>query len=294
MLNGIGFIIILVCVFGSFMISGGKFEIILHALPHELMAIGGASIGAFIVSNSMSTLKKAGKGITRAFKGGKWKAQDYKDLLTLMFSVLSTFKKGGATALEPHLDRPEESTLFAPYPRLLKDHHLIEFMCDYLRMMTVNFEDPHQLDAAMDADIEKHHHEEAHPQHALQIMADGLPAVGIVAAVLGVIKTMGSIDQPTEILGAMIGGALVGTFLGILLSYCLVGPLAAKLLETIEEDSKPFFIVKTAIVAYAQNQPVQVAIEIARRMTPSAYAPTFQQLETALDEAKNGLNPATA
>ncbi|WP_404337486.1 flagellar motor stator protein MotA [Sphingomonas sp. MMS12-HWE2-04] len=294
MLNGIGFIIILVCVFGSFMISGGKFEIILHALPHELMAIGGASIGAFIVSNSMSTLKKAGKGITRAFKGGKWKAQDYKDLLTLMFSVLSTFKKGGATALEPHLDKPEESTLFAPYPRLLKDHHLIEFMCDYLRMMTVNFEDPHQLDAAMDADIEKHHHEEAHPQHALQIMADGLPAVGIVAAVLGVIKTMGSIDQPTEILGAMIGGALVGTFLGILLSYCLVGPLAAKLLETIEEDSKPFFIVKTAIVAYAQNQPVQVAIEIARRMTPSAYAPTFQQLETALDEAKNGLNPATA
>jgi chemotaxis protein MotA len=294
MLNGVGFLIILGCVFGSFMISGGKFEIIMHALPHELMAIGGASIGAFVVSNSMSTVKKAGKGLVRSFKGGKWKAQDYKDLLTLMFGVLSTFKKGGATALEPHLDNPEESSLFQPYPRLLKDHHLIEFTCDYLRMMTVNFEDPHQLDAAMDADIEKHHHEEAHPQHALQIMADGLPAVGIVAAVLGVIKTMGSIDQPTEILGAMIGGALVGTFLGILLSYCLVGPLAAKLLETIEEDSKPFFIVKTAIVAYAQNQPVQVAIEIARRMTPSAYAPTFQQLETALDEAKNGLNPATA
>lgn len=294
MLIGVGFLIILGCVFGSFMISGGKFEIIMHALPHELMAIGGASIGAFVVSNSMATVKKAGKGLMRAFKGGKWKAQDYKDLLTLMFSVLSTFKKGGATALEPHLDNPEDSPLFTPYPRLLKDHHLIEFTCDYLRMMTVNFEDPHQLDAAMDADIEKHHHEEAHPQHALQIMADGLPAVGIVAAVLGVIKTMGSIDQPTEILGAMIGGALVGTFLGILLSYCLVGPLAAKLLETIEEDSKPFFIVKTAIVAYAQNQPVQVAIEIARRMTPSAYAPSFQQLETALDEAKNGLTPATA
>ena len=294
MLNGVGFIIILVCVFGSFMMAGGKMDIIVHALPHELMAIGGASIGAFVVSNSMGTVKKAGKGLVRSFKGGKWKAQDYKDLLTLMFGVLSTFKKGGATALEPHLDKPEESPLFQPYPRLLKDHHLIEFTCDYLRMMTVNFEDPHQLDAAMDADIEKHHHEEAHPQHALQIMADGLPAVGIVAAVLGVIKTMGSIDQPTEILGAMIGGALVGTFLGILLSYCLVGPLAAKLLETIEEDSKPFFIVKTAIVAYAQNQPVQVAIEIARRMTPSAYAPTFQQLETALDEAKNGLTPATA
>ena len=294
MLNGVGFLIILGCVFGSFVVSGGKFEIIAHALPHEMVAIIGAAVGAFIVSNSMATVKKSGAGILRAFKGGKWKAQDYKDLLTLMFGVLSTFKKGGATGLEPHLDAPEESSLFKPYPRLLKDHHLIEFICDYLRMMTVNFEDPHQLEAAMDADIEKHHHEEAGPQHALQIMADGLPAIGIVAAVLGVIKTMGSIDQPTEILGAMIGGALVGTFLGVLLSYCVVGPLAAKLMETIESDSKPFFIAKTAIVAYAQNQPVQVAIEIARRMTPSAYAPTFQQLETALDEAKNGLNPATA
>jgi chemotaxis protein MotA len=294
MLNGVGFLIILGCVFGSFIMAGGKMDIILHALPHELMAIGGAAVGAFIVSNSMATVKKAGGGIMRAFKGGRWKAQDYKDLLTLMFGVLSTFKKGGATALEPHLDNPEESDLFKPYPRLLKDHHLVEFICDYLRMMTVNFEDPHQLEAAMDADIEKHHHEEAGPQHALQIMADGLPAIGIVAAVLGVIKTMGSIDQPTEILGAMIGGALVGTFLGVLLSYCVVGPLAAKLMETIEADSKPFFIAKTAIVAYAQNQPVQVAIEIARRMTPSAYAPSFQQLETALDEAKNGLNPATA
>jgi chemotaxis protein MotA len=294
MLNGVGFIIILVCVFGSFMISGGKFGIIAEALPHELMAIGGASIGAFIVSNSMATVKAAGKGIMRSFKGGKWKAQDYKDLLTLMFTVLSTFKKGGATALEPHLDNPEESSLFTPYPRLLKDHHLIEFICDYLRMMTVNFEDPHQIEAAMDADIEKHHHEEAGPQHALQIMADGLPAIGIVAAVLGVIKTMGSIDQPTEILGAMIGGALVGTFMGVLLSYCMVGPLASKLLETIDADHKPFFIVKTAIVAYAQNQPVQVAIEIARRMTPSAYSPTFQQLEIALDEAKNGPVPAAA
>ncbi len=294
MLNGIGFIIILGCVFGSFIMAGGKMEIILHALPHEMMAIAGAAIGAFIVSNSMATVKKAGKGIMRAFKGPGWKAQDYKDLLTLLYTLLATFKKSGATGIEPHLDQPDESPVFQPYPRLLKDHHLIEFLCDYLRMMTVNFEDPHQLEAAMDADIEKHHHEESGPQHALQIMADGLPAIGIVAAVLGVIKTMGSIDQPTEILGAMIGGALVGTFLGVLLSYCVVGPIAAKLRETLDGDAQPYAVVKTAIVAYAQNQPVQVAIEIARRMTPSAYAPSFQQLETALDEAKNGLTPATA
>ncbi|MGK6356662.1 flagellar motor stator protein MotA [Sphingomonas sp. DT-207] len=294
MVIGVGFLIILGCVFGSFIWAGGKMDIVLHALPHELMAICGAAIGAFIVGNSVATVKKAGAGIMRAFRGPRWKAQDYKDLLTVLFSLLATFKKGGPTALEPHLDAPGESDLFKPYPRILADHHLVEFVCDYLRMMTVSFEDPHQIEAAMEADIEKHHHEELGPQHALQIMADGLPAIGIVAAVLGVIKTMGSIDQPTEILGAMIGGALVGTFLGVLLSYCVVGPLATKLLETIETDSKPYGIVKTAIVAYAQNQPVQVAIEIARRMTPSAYAPSFQQLETALDEAKNALNPATA
>jgi len=294
MLNGVGFIIILGCVFGSFLLGGGKMGIVLHALPHEMMAIGGAAIGAFIVSNSVSTVKLAGKGIMRSFKGARWKDKDYKDLLALMFGLLSTFKKGGATAIEPHLDKPDESPLFSKYPNLLKDHHLVEFIADYLRMMTVNFEDPHQLAEAMDNDIERHHHEELAPQHALQSMADGLPAIGIVAAVLGVIKTMGSIDQPTEVLGAMIGGALVGTFLGVLLAYCLVGPLASKLLAIVEEDSKPYFIAKTAIIAHAQGQPTQVAIEIARRMTPSSYAPTFQQLETALDEAKNELNALPA
>lgn len=294
MINGIGLILILACVFGSFILAGGKMDIISHALPHEMMAIGGAAIGAFLVANSMSVVKKAGKGIVRSFKGPRWKESDYRDLLTMLFALLTTFRKGGATAIEPHLDAPEESALFNRYPRILADHHLVEFICDYLRMMTVNFEDPHQMTEAMENDIERHHHEELEPQHALQVMADGLPAIGIVAAVLGVIKTMGSIDQPTEILGGMIGGALVGTFLGVLLSYCLVGPLAAKLLETIEADSKPFTIAKTAIIGHAQGLPTQVAIEIARRMTPSGFAPSFQQLETALEEANSELNAQPA
>ena len=289
MLNGVGFIIILICVFGSFLLAGGKMDVILHALPHEMMAIGGAAIGAFLVSNPMPVVKQAGKGVMRSFKGSKWKDSDYRDLLTLMFGLLTTFKKGGATAIEPHLDTPAESSIFKRYPRLIADHHLIEFICDYLRMMTVNFEDPHQLAEAMENDIEAHHHHEMHPQHALQQMADGLPAIGIVAAVLGVIKTMGSIDQPVEILGAMIGGALVGTFLGVLLSYCFVGPLAAKLQQVIEADGKPFVLAKTAIVAHAQGMPTQVAVEIARRATPSDKAPSFQQLETALEEAKSDL-----
>lgn len=289
MLNGVGFIIILVCVFGSFIMAGGKMDVILHALPHEMLAIAGASIGAFIVGNSLHTVKLAGKGIVRAFKGSRWKAEDYRDLLTLLFQLLTLFRKDGATSLEPHLDEPENSPIFSQFPRILEEHHLIEFICDYLRMMTVNFEDPNQMAEAMEGDIDRHHHEELEPQHALQIMADGLPAIGIVAAVLGVIKTMGSIDQPVEVLGAMIGGALVGTFLGVLLSYCFVGPLASKLLQTVEADAKPYTIVKTAVVAYAQDLPIQVAVEIARRMTPSNFAPTFQELETALDEAKNGL-----
>ncbi|MXP10466.1 flagellar motor stator protein MotA [Pseudoblastomonas halimionae] len=294
MLNGIGLIIILACVFGSFILAGGKMDIIAHALPHELMAICGAAIGAFLVGNSMTIVKKAGKGLIRSFKGPRWKESDYRDLLTMLFTLLTTFRKGGATAVEPHLDDPEESPLFGRYPRILADHHLIEFICDYLRMMTVNFEDPHQLTEAMENDIERHHHEEMEPQHALQVMADGLPAIGIVAAVLGVIKTMGSIDQPTEILGGMIGGALVGTFLGVLLSYCLVGPLATKLLETIQADAKPFTIAKTAIIGHAQGLPTQVAIEIARRMTPSGFAPSFPQLETALEEANSELNAQPA
>jgi chemotaxis protein MotA len=210
----------------------------------------------------------------------------------MLFSLLTVFKKGGATAIEPHLDNPHESSIFSPYPRLLADHHLIEFICDYLRMMTVSFEDPNQISEAMDNDIDRHHHEELAPQSALQTMADGLPAIGIVAAVLGVIKTMGSIDQPVEILGSMIGGALVGTFLGVLLSYCMVGPLASKLLQVLEADSKPYSVVKAAIVAHANGLPTPVAIEIARRMTPSLYAPSFQDLETVLDEARSALNAA--
>lgn len=294
MLNGIGVVVILVCVFGSFVISGGSLGVILEALPHEFMAIGGAAIGSFILANNFGTVKKALAGVARVFKGSHWKNDDYRDLLALLFSLLATFRKGGATAIEPHVESPETSSLFSLYPRLLKDQELIGFICDYLRMMTVNFEDPHQLAEAMEGDIERHYEEQLKPQHALQVMADGLPALGIVAAVLGVIKTMASIDQPTEVLGAMIGGALVGTFLGVLLSYCFVGPVSSKLHQIVDEDTKPFQLAKTAIVAYAQGLPTQVAVELARRMTPSAYAPTFSELETSLDEAKDRLNAKPA
>ncbi|HUD31180.1 MAG TPA: flagellar motor stator protein MotA [Novosphingobium sp.] len=294
MLNVVGLVVILLCVFGSFLMSGGSMAVILHALPHEMLAIGGAALGAFVLGNPMTTLKKAWAGVVRVFKGNRWAEADFRDLLALLYALLATFRKGGANAIEPHLDAPAESAIFSRYPNVLKDHELVEFTCDYLRMMTVNFEDPHQLAEAMESDMERHHHEELAPQHAIQMMADGLPAIGIVAAVLGVIKTMGSIDQPTEVLGAMIGGALVGTFLGVLLAYCLVGPIAQKLQQIIDADFKPYLIVKTAIVGHAQEQPTEIAIELARRMTPSPYAPSFQEMETALDAVKQQLNAAPA
>jgi chemotaxis protein MotA len=289
MFNAIGLVVILVCVFGSFLWSGGKLAVVLHALPHEMLAIGGAAIGAFLLGNSTRIVKKAWAGVLRVFKGARWTSDDFRSLLALLYALLATFRREGANAIERHLDDPENSTIFTNYPRLLEDKPLVEFTCDYLRMMTVNFEDPHQIAEAMEADIERHEAEEMQAQEALQMMADGLPALGIVAAVLGVIKTMSSIDQPTEILGGMIGGALVGTFLGVLLAYCLVGPIASKLRQIIESDFKPYWIVKTAIVSHAQGQPTEVAIELARRMTPSESAPSFVQLEATLDGVKDQL-----
>ncbi|MEX6726008.1 flagellar motor stator protein MotA [Parapedomonas caeni] len=285
----IGLAIVMGCVFGTFVLFGGKFDIIAHALPHEMMSIGGAAIGAFVIANSVPVLKRAGKGIGRAFKGEKWKKDDYRDLLCMLFVLIKTMRTKGVVAIEGHIERPEESKIFQNFPNVAADHHVVDFICDYLRMMTMNFEDPHQVDDAMEKDLENHHQEEHAAQHALQNMADGLPAIGIVAAVLGVIKTMGSIDQPTEVLGAMIGGALTGTFLGVLLSYCVVGPIAARLAQVLEDEGKFMGLVKTVLIAHLQGLAPQVAVEIGRRNTPSIHAPTFVELEEAINNLPNDL-----
>src|SRR5277367_4534248 len=213
----IGIVVLFAMVFGSFIISGGKIGVVLAALPHEMMAIGGAGLAAFLISNSLTTIKATAGGLGKVFKGPKWKAGDYKDLLSLLFLLTKTMKSKGVIALESHIEKPTDSTIFSRYPRLMKDHFAIDFICDTLRMMTMNLEDPHQVEDAMEKQLEKHHHEALSPAHALSSLADALPALGIVAAVLGVIKTMGAITEPPEILGMMIGGALVGTFLGVFL-----------------------------------------------------------------------------
>jgi chemotaxis protein MotA len=270
-------------VFGSFIISGGKIAVVLEALPHELMAIGGAGAAAFLISNSMTTIKATGAGIGKAFKGPKWKAQDYKDLLSLLFLLTKTMKSKGLIALEAHIERPAESSIFKRYPRIMKDHFALDFICDTLRMMTMSLEDPHQVETAMDKQLEKHHHEALVPANALQTMADGLPALGIVAAVLGVIKTMGAISEPPEVLGTMIGSALVGTFMGVFLAYGIVGPMGARLKAVIDEDALFYHVIRDILVAHLHGNAAQVSVEIGRGSVPSEYQPSFTELENALN-----------
>ncbi len=279
----IGLVLLFGLVFGSFIISGGNMGVIIEAAPHELMAILGAAVASFLIGNSMVVIKATGAGFGKVFKGPKWKASDYTDLLSLLFVLTKTMKTKGVIAVESHIEKPGESTIFARYPKITKDHFAADFICDTLRMMTMNLEDPHQVEDCMEKQLEKHHHEGLAPAHAMQNMADALPALGIVAAVLGGIKTMGSITQPPEILGQMIGGALVGTFLGVFLAYGMVGPMATRLKEIVDEESAFYAIIRSVLVAHLHGNAAQISVEIGRGAVPSASQPSFSQLEDALN-----------
>ncbi len=282
----IGLVVIFACVFGIYIESGGKIEIILHALPHELGMIFGAAIGAYMISNPGTVLKKTFKQIIVSMKGVKWKKQDYKDLLCLLFALCKLMKSKGLIAVEQHIEKPEESSIFKQYPKIAHDHFCVDIICDTLRTLTMGVENAHQIEELIEKQIEKHHHEATGPGHALQGMSDGLPAIGIVAAVLGVVKTMASITEPPEILGKMIGGALVGTFLGVFLSYCIVGPIAAKNMAIHAEEQQFYFIIRDVLVAHLKGMAPQVSAEIGRTQVPSHLQPTFAEMETATSEVK--------
>jgi chemotaxis protein MotA len=280
----IGIVLLFGLVFGSFIISGGKMDVITHAAPHELMCILGAGIASFLISNSMTVIKATGAGMGKIFAGPKWKTSDYRDLLSLLFLLTKTMKSKGVIALESHIERPGESSIFQRYPRITKDHFAVDFICDTLRMMTMNLEDPHQVEDAMEKQLEKHHHEGLAPAHALQSLADALPALGIVAAVLGVIKTMGSITEPPAVLGAMIGGALVGTFLGVFLAYGIVGPFATRLTAVVDEEGSFYKIIQSVLVAHLHGNAAQISVEIGRGNVPTPAQPSFLELEEALQQ----------
>lgn len=278
----IGIVLLFICVFGVYVISGGKLDVVMEAAPHELGTILGAGVAALLIGNSLDVIKGVGGGIGKIFSGPKWKATDYKDLLSLLFLLTKTMKAKGVIALESHIENPHDSTLFGRFPKIVKDHFAVDFICDTLRMMTMNLEDPHQVEDAMEKQLEKHHHESLGPAHALQTMADGLPALGIVAAVLGVIKTMSSITEPPAVLGAMIGSALVGTFLGVFLAYGLVGPFATRLNAIVEEESAFYRIIQSVLVAHLHGNAAQISVEIGRGSVPTLTQPSFSELEEAL------------
>ena len=278
----IGVVLLFGLVFGSFLISGGNLGVIIEAAPHELMAILGAGVASYLISNSMGVIKATAGGFGKIFKGPKWKASDYTDLLSLLFVLTKMMKTKGVIAVESHIEKPAESAIFSKYPKIMKDHFAVDFICDTLRMMTMNLEDPHQVEDCMERQLEKHHNEAVAPAGALQSLADALPALGIVAAVLGIIKTMGAITQPPEILGQMIGSALVGTFLGVFLAYGLVAPMAGRLKAVVDEEAAFYAIIRSVLVAHLHGNAAQISVEIGRGTVPSASQPSFATLEEAL------------
>jgi chemotaxis protein MotA len=286
MLVIVGLLVILVMVFGGYALAGGKFGVIIKALPFELMMIGGAAVGAFIVANKGVVMKGSLKALGKALKGSKWSKDDYKDLLSLLFELIKLIRLKGLLEIESHIEKPEESPIFQKYPKILHDHFAIDLICDTLRLMTMGFINPYHVETCIQNQIDKHHHEAHASAGALQTMSDGLPAIGIIAAVLGVIKTMASVTEPPEILGKMIGGALVGTFLGVFLSYCLVGPLASKINSVNDEELHFYLIIRDVMIANLQGHAATIAIEIGRGSIPTYLQPSFAELESALNGEK--------
>lgn len=285
MVGIIGIVIIFVMVFGGYLAAGGKMGIILKAAPFEFAMIGGAGIGSFILSNDIPSVKQAVKDVGKVFKGTIWKHEDYRDLLCLMFELIR-FARQNPVGLEEHLETPEESTIFSKYPKILTDKEAINLICDTLRSASMNYDDPHQVEEVLEKRIDANMHHSLHSSHAVQSLADALPALGIVAAVLGIIKTMGSLDQPPEILGKLIGGALVGTFLGIFLAYGLVGPFAAKMKTVAEDDGHFYKLIREVLVANLYNHSTNICIEVGRQNTPGHNRPSFGELEEALKQVK--------
>jgi len=285
MIGAIGVATTFLMVFGGYLLAGGKMGIILKSLPFEMIMIGGAAIGAFLVSNDMHGVKHTLKDVGKVFKGPKWKPQDYSDALCLLFELLR-IAKSNPVELEAHIESPGDSDIFSKYPKLLDDVTVTALICDTLRSGTMNYDDPHQVEAILEKRLEAQHTANEHSAHALQSMADGLPALGIVAAVLGVIKTMGSIDQPPEVLGKLIGGALVGTFLGVFLAYGLVGPFSSRVQSVVDEDASLYKLIQDVLVANLHKHAPNISIEVGRQGTPAHLRPSFVELEEALKSLK--------
>lgn len=280
----IGLIIVSICAFAGYLLGGGHMEPILEALPHEALTILGAATGAFMIANPTHVIKHTISNLKCFVKAEKHNKADYIELLSMLFMVFKLARTKGWLALEQHIEHPHESALFNQFPGFSGNHHASTFLCDYLRIISLGNENPHEIEALMDEELETIHEEKMHPSHAVQGMADGIPALGIVAAVLGVIKTMGSITEPPEVLGAMIGGALVGTFLGVFVAYGFVGPTAGALGAYGASEMVYYRAMKVGVLAFLNGAAPQVAVEFSRKFLPHNVQPTFLELEEKLNE----------
>ena len=278
--GGLGFLI--ACVFGSFLASGGAIGPLIAAMPFELLSIGGSAAGAFLMANSVHDVKHTLAGFLKAARGSRFRKSDYVELLAVLFQLIRLASSRGPVAVEPHIEAPEQSPIFRSAEKVLANRHATGLICDYMRMVGMNADDPHQIEDTMARELKKGLNEDLHPSHALQTMSDGLPALGIVAAVLGVIKTMSHINESPAVLGEMIGGALVGTFLGVLLSYGIVGPVAARLRGVVEEEAKYYEMIRAVLVAHLHGNAPQVSVESGRKIVPTQHMPSFTELESAL------------
>ena len=280
----VGIVVLLVMVFGGFALTGGALGPVMAAVPHEMMIIGGAAVGAMIAGNSLHELKAIGGSFKKIFKGPRHTRQDHIDAIALTTKLMKLMRTEGPVALESHVENPQDSEIFAEYPNLLSNKPLIALIADTLTLLVVSSGtlETHAVEDVMDNAMTTHFHDMREPQHALQSLADALPALGIVAAVLGVVKTMGSIDQPPSILGGMIGSALVGTFLGVLLAYGVVGPLASRLKQIIEQDEQIFHAVKQVIIASLNGYPQPLVVESARSGLGHAFRPGLSELLDSL------------
>ncbi len=276
----VGWALAMVCIFGVYIFHGGNISVVLHALPFEMITIFGAAAGAFLANNQMKVIKATLAGLGKCFKGSKFSKARYMELLALLYDILQKARKEGLMSIEKDVEDPHSSPLFQKYPNVGNDHHVTEFVTDYLRMMVSGNLNAHEIESLMDSEIDTHHAEEHAAVAAIGRLAGGLPAFGIVAAVLGVVNTMGSVGQAPAILGGMIASALVGTFLGILLAYGFVEPLGGLLEQKVEDAGKELQCIKTTLLASMQGYAPQVAVEFGRKVLYSGDRPTFGELES--------------
>jgi len=280
----LGMIIVFGCVGAGFVLSNGNLAALWH--PYELLIICGAAFGAFIIANPMSVVKKSFSGAMSLIGGSKYNKQIYMDLLTLMFGIFQKARKEGLMAIEDDIEEPDSSPLFSEYPKVTKDHHVRDFITDYLRIIVGGNMNPFELENLMDVELDNHHHEAGAVPNAITRVSDGLPGFGIVAAVLGIVITMGSLGGPVEEIGALVGAALVGTFLGILFAYGFVGPMANQLESRNAEEASFYQVIKVCLMANVNGYSPQICIEFGRKSMPSAFRPSFSDMEAHLKEQK--------